>query len=159
MENQNNVNGGAEQTAETKSVMGSLAQKVMKFLRLDDASKIQAFFNREAKHSKSQIETRKHNIQALELQYKQDINRLEEELEDAEISLEDSKIAVTVEDVKTNDLMDAFARDYWGRIEANEERIASLKKALVERKETLDKAVADIREGIAKHEKRIALMK
>lgn len=136
----------------------ALAQKVLNLLNIGEDAKINNFFAKEVKKAEKAIRDLKRNLTTLENQYNDDVDDVNEKLVDAREAVDDAKIAVTLNDVKTNDAADSFATTYWRNVDAKLAEVKKLEKKLETLKETFNKATEEIQEQIDKYQDRIDMI-
>ena len=127
----------------------SLVDRIVAFLKLNDAGRIQSFFDSETKNCKVQIKKLESNLKQTDLQNEIELEELERKIEDAEGAVDDAYLNVDVEAIKTNADKDSFARIYWGRIKSADQDLEYLQqahadklKSIKENKERIEKQIA-----------------
>lgn len=143
----------------TATSIYALAQKVLNILNIGEDAKINNFFAREVKKFEKFIRDLKRNLTTLENQYTDDVDDVNEKLIDAKEAVEDAKIAVTLDDVKTNDAADSFATIYWTNIDAKTKEVERLEQKLKDLKDTFEKETQKVKDQIEKYQKRIDMIK
>lgn len=148
------------QTSVVKTISElSIVNKIMAFLKLDEAGKIEKFFLREIKKIEGHIRDLKNNRTAITNMYDSEVSKLEDAIEDAKEGITNAEQAVTESDVRNNESCDSFSVSYWSRIENAERKFNKLQEELKARTEEHEKNVKEINEQIAKYEARIARIK
>ena len=136
----------------------ALAQKVLNLLNIGEDAKINNFFSKEVKKAEKAIRDLKRNLTTLENQYNDSIDDVNEKLVDAKEAVEDAKIAVTLNDVKTNDAADSFAGNYWRNVDSKLAEVKRLEKKSESLADSLKKSVEDVQEQIDKYQSRIDMI-
>lgn len=121
-----------ENTTKT-AVKTSLKDKILAFLKLDEAGKIGSFLDKEVKKLGKAISNHKRNLDKYISERQEEIENLNDKLEDAKEALEDAYIGISLDNVKNNDAMDRFSSTYWDNIEEKEIAIENF-EAQIERK-------------------------
>jgi len=127
----------------------------MAILKLDDAGRINKFFEAEVKTMNNGIRSIKMNSQADALRHEMELSVIDSKIEDAEETVKDAYLAVSVEDIKSNDDMTRFSVKYWANIESKEAALEKLKEQRKADVEQYEKTLADRNAKIAKYEARI----
>lgn len=133
----------------------SLVERIVAFLKLNDAGKIQSFFDSETKNCKVQIKKLESNLKQLDLQNEIELEELERKIEDAETAVDDAYLNVDVEKIKTNADKDAFAKTYWGKIKSADATLTYLKEEHVEKLKAIKEKKEEIAKQIAAYNVRI----
>lgn len=137
----------------------ALAQKVLNVLNIGEDAKINNFFAREVKKFGKFIRDLNRNLTTLENQYADSVDDVNEKLIDAKEAVEDAKIAVTLNDVKTNDAADSFASRYWNNIDAKMKEVKRLEQKLEDLKNAFEKQTQEVKDQIEKYQDRIDMIK
>jgi len=133
----------------------TLVERIVAFLKLNDAGKIQSFFDSETKNCKVQIKKLESNLKQLDLQNEIELEDLERRIEDAEGAVDDAYLNVDVEKIKTNADKDSFAKTYWGKIKSADSTLAYLKDMHVEKLKVIKDTKEDIEKQIDTYNVRI----
>lgn len=133
----------------------AIVKKVMEVLKLDEAGKINTFFQKEVKTFNRYIDGLKANKEVLTLEFQQKENKLNDDIEDAKEALENAYTSITMEDVRNNEAMSNFSNYYWENISSKEKILKRLEKQLEELKESHKKDMEDKDDQIAKYKTRI----
>lgn len=144
MENQN-----------TAKATGIVA-KIVNFLKLGEEGKIGSFFERLRKNLKREIEANKRNKENLMFSYTTVTDKLKDDLEDANVNLEQTYLNVPVEEVSTNAAQDSFESTYWARIESAESKVAKIKKQLEGEEKSFNTQIEGIDKTIAELKHRLS---
>lgn len=135
----------------TKTTATGIVAKIMAFLKLGEEGKIISFFERLRKNLKRQIEVNKRNKENLVFNNQAKVDKLNDDLEDAKATLEQTYLNVPVESVSTNADQEAFESTYWSKIEKAESEISRIKKQLEDNEisfkkqiESIDKTIAEL---------------
>lgn len=135
----------------TKTTATGIVAKIMAFLKLGEEGKIISFFERLRKNLKRQIEVNKRNKENLVFNNQAKVDKLNDDLEDAKATLEQTYLNVPVESVSTNADQEAFESIYWSKIEKAESEISRIKKQLEDNEisfkkqiESIDKTIAEL---------------
>jgi len=137
------------------TIYSFLVTSIVTLLGLDDASKLEKFFNGEVKKFNTEIKKLQANLKNLALKREIAVDEYTNKMEDAEQTLADSFLNVKVEDIATNAEAKSFSGDYWRRIDNAQATIDFLKKEDEDAIETYDKRVADTEDQMAKYQARI----
>ena len=138
-----------EQTTTVKPT--GIVAKIMAFLNLGDAGKLQSFFDREIKKKKREIESYQKSIENEKYNSK---GRLEALVEQEEV--DDAYYSVKPEDVKTNAEQEAFAYIYWSKVEQAESKLARIQDEIEEEKEKTKEKIESYEEQIKERQVRIS---
>ena len=122
----------------------SIVERIVTFLELNDAGKLQAFFKREAKKLKRDIKGNEKNLDTLGFNHEQGMEELAEKLEDAELRLENAYLSVDMDSIKTNEAQESFSRQYWASIELAEKAVQEIKTQVKDREEAFNNEKEDI---------------
>ena len=136
----------------------ALAQKVLDLLNIGEDAKINNFFSKEVKKAEKAIRDLRRNLTTLENQYNDSIDDVNEKLVDAKEAVEDAKIAITLNDVKTNDAADSFAGTYWRNVDSKLAEVKRLEKKSESLAESLKKSIEEVQEQIDKYQARINMI-
>lgn len=144
--------------AATVSSFG-IVNKIMAFLKLDEAGKIEKFFTRELKKIETYIRDLKNNLIATQNTFESALQKIDDSIEDAKEGVVAAEQNITEADVKTNEACDSFSSIYWSRIQDAENRVERLEKKREELIKANEEDIKKIKEQIAKYELRIARIK
>ena len=133
----------------------SLVDRIVAFLKLNDAGRIQSFFDSETKNCKVQIKKLESNLKQQDLQNEIELEELERKIEDAETAVDDAYLNVDVEKIKTNADKDSFAKVYWSRIKSADSTLSHLKEQHVEKLNHIKQTKEDIEKQITAYNIRI----
>jgi len=133
----------------------SIVERIVTFLELNDAGKLQAFFKREAKKLKRDIKGNEKNLDTLGFNHEQGMEELAEKLEDAELRLENAYLSVDMDSIKTNEAQESFSRQYWVSIELAEKAVQEIKTQVKDREEAFNNEKEDIEAQIKEIKYRI----
>jgi len=138
------------------STPAGIVAKIMAALKLGEEGKIGSFFNKLESDFNREIKAIKHNISGLEFEHEQRIEKLNEELEDAEKAVEDAWMNVTADRVATNAAQDSFKHDYLSAITMAEKRVSNIKNDIKDAKGEYKEKLEDLNDQISKYEARLA---
>jgi prefoldin subunit 5 len=138
------------------STPAGIVAKIMAALKLGEEGKIGSFFNKLESDFNREIKAIKHNISGLEFEHEQRIEKLNEELEDAEKAVEDAWMNVTADRVATNAAQDSFKNDYLSAITMAEKRVSNIKNDIKDAKGEYKEKLEDLNDQISKYEARLA---
>lgn len=141
---------------QTKTTATGIVAKIMAFLKLGEEGKIISFFERLRKNLKREIEVNKRNKENLVFNNQAKVDKLNDDLEDAKTTLEQTYLNVPVENVSTNADQEAFESTYWSRVERAEEVVARIKKQLEDNEISFKKQTENIDKQIAELEYRLS---
>jgi predicted acylesterase/phospholipase RssA len=133
-----------------------IVAKIMAFLNLGDAGKLQSFFDREIKKKKREIEAYQKSIENEKYNSKGRLETLAEQEEDAAKEVDDAYFSVKPDDVKTNAEQEAFASTYWDKIERAETKLADIQDDIEQEKESTADKIEYFEEQIKERQARIA---
>lgn len=133
----------------------AIVKRIMSILKLDEAGKISKFFESIVKDAKRAIAQLEANKKALAMQYDMDVDKYNEEIEDASGAVEAAFDNVTLEDVKTNADIENFKHIYLENVAEAERKLERIQKNLKSYTEDYDKKVERINEQITKYQSRI----
>lgn len=133
----------------------AIVKRIMSILKLDEAGKISKFFESIVKDAKRAIAQLEANKKALAMQYDMDVDKFNEEIEDAGEAVEAAFDNVTLEDVKTNAEIENFKNVYLARVTDAEKKLERIQKQLKSYTEAYEEKVEDINKQIDKYQARI----
>lgn len=136
-------------------IMLGITKKVMAILKLGDSGKIDNFFLKQVKNCEKSIRDLKRNKVTLENSYKDEVEEIQEQLEDAKEALQESYKNITSEDVKTNALASKFEEVYWNRVSEARNEVKRIEYNLEEAKTYFDEEIKEMNEQISLYEERI----
>ena len=136
----------------------AIVRKIMAILKLDEAGKINRFFQKEVQSFKNQIRDLNNYISALTNKYEADLDKLKDAIEDAKENVAAAYQAVTLENVVNNEAMQAFSSTYWNKVDKAEANVKRLELDMTKLTEKYDEEVKAKKEAIAKIEERIAII-
>jgi len=143
---------------ENKTVTASefgIVNKIRAFLKLDEAGRIEKFFQKEVQKAKNNIRDIKNNISALTNVFESAVQKLEDKIEDAKEAVAAAYQAITLENVSSNEVMAQFAERYWANIDSKERALKSIENQLKDLKEAHEKEIKEQNEQVAKWQSRI----
>jgi hypothetical protein len=120
----------------TKKV--GLVARVVAILGLDDAGKMQKFFDKEKKDANREIKKVDTNKNIDKMNHENELGDLQLKLEDAQDRHNDAKTAITPENVVNNEAMARFSESYWANIKRKKDEVTEIKEAIIELKEDFD---------------------
>lgn len=141
--------------SETTTEPTGLVARIMKFLKLDEAGKLQGFFDKQIKVLKREIETYNQAIKNSKYNSERTMDSLREKLEDATQEVEDAYADVKPESIETNAKQDEFARVYWNKVSRAEQKVENIKEQIKSEGEYLDKTIKVYEDQIAERQHRI----
>lgn len=136
----------------------AIVKKIMAILKLDEAGKINRFFEKELQSFKNQIRDLNNYISALTNKYEADLDKLKDAIEDAKENVAAAYQSVTLENVVNNEAMQAFSSIYWNKVDTAEAAVKRLEESMKKLTEKYDEEVKAKKEAIAKIEERIAII-
>lgn len=136
----------------------AIVKKIMAILKLDEAGKINKFFEKEVKAFKNEIRDLNNLILAEKAKYEATTDRLKDAIEDAKENVALAYQSITMENVANNEAMQSFSTVYWNRVDKAEEVVKSLESQVKVAEETYEKEVEKYKAKIAKFEERIAII-
>ncbi len=138
------------------STPAGIVAKIMAALKLGEEGKIGSFFNKLESDFNREIKAIKHNISGLEFEHEQRLEKLNEQLEDAEKAVEDAWMNVTADKVGTNAAQDSFKHYYLAAITMAEAKVEQIKTNIKDAKGEYKERIEDLNNQIAKYEARLA---
>lgn len=136
-----------------------IVKKVLAFLNIGEDAKIGNFFAKEVKKAEKFIRDLKRNLTTYENAYNDSVDDVNEKLVDAREAVEEAKIAITVDDVKTNDAANAFSEVYWRNVSSKVATVERLEEELEELEESYKENVKRVQKQIDKYQDRIDMIK
>lgn len=142
-------------TAKTPKAQNGIVERIMAFLKLGEAGKLDSFFNRITRTLGREITALEQNIKSIGFENEQVLSELDDQLEDAKEALNDAYLNVTPEDVATNQCQVEFMETYLlrisnaqGKIASIEDKIESIKEEMKIRTEKLQAEIDSRKETI-----------
>lgn len=126
----------AENTTEQKAKF-SITRKIMELFNLGDSGKLDSFFTRVTKSLNRDITALETNKRTIRFNAKQREDELKDQLEDAQDSLQEAYLAVSPEDVKTNEDQKSFMDFYLKNIHAKRDEVKRIEELIKAHKEEL----------------------
>jgi len=136
----------------------AIVKKIMAILKLDEAGKINKFFEKEVQSFKNQIRDLNNLLSALKNKYEADLDKLKDAIEDAKENVAAAYQSVTMDNVVNNEAMQAFSSVYWSKVDRAEAAVTQLEKHVENTTESYNKEVEGYKAMIAKIEARIAII-
>lgn len=133
----------------------AIVKRIRAILKLDEAGKLGKFFDVIVKDAKRAIAQLEANKKSMAMQYEMQVDKYNEEIEDASESVDAAFDNVTLEDVKTNADIENFKTTYLDRITAAEKKLERIQKQLKDYTEAYEKEVEGINKQIAKYQARV----
>jgi hypothetical protein len=134
----------------------TIVQQILAKFKIGDEGKYYSFFIKLIRDEERAIAQLKHNINAEELTYATEKEKISHQIEDAQEALDSSYLEVNPEEIQNNAKQEVFKDIYWKNIQDAENRLNALKEELeyleVHRINILD----DINYQIEKRQARIA---
>jgi len=134
-----------------------IVERIMKTLKLDDEGRVYSFFARETKKIERKIVAINQNKTVTEMEYKNNLIILKENLDDAKINLISAMEDVDVERIKTNADKDSFASLYWERVEMAERDVERVEKEIDDLKTKYEDDIKALDIDIKECKSRIAM--
>lgn len=132
-----------------------LSKMIVDKLGLSDEGKIDKFFDKVIKEDKSSITQLEANKKIDKLNHDIGVEKLKEEIEDAEGNVATAYLEVTPEVVANNAKAGNFIDTYWAGITRAENKLEGFKQQLEDTKEAFKESNKKINEQIAKYNARI----
>jgi cell division protein ZapA (FtsZ GTPase activity inhibitor) len=142
-----------EKTTSTAPV-GVLAA-IMAFLKLGEKGKLGSFFQRELKKLNSKVKAAVQTIANIEFNSGVELEKLRDNLEDAQDALDQSFLNVTPADVDSNAAQEAHSRVYWSGVEYAEAEVERITKQIDAAVESAEDDIKAQNDAIAVYEARI----
>lgn len=146
----------AQEATTTTTQPTGIVAKIMRILKLDDAGKIQSFFERERKKLNRDIVTLNKNIENTKFNSERTLDTYREQLEDAEDALDNAYADVKLSDIETNSSQETFSSKYWDNIDNKTEVVERLKSAIKSHSEKVEEEIKEFEKQIAEIKFRIA---
>ncbi len=134
----------------------SLAERIIAFFKLDDAGKIDSFLIRLQRDFNNEITAINQNIASDKITFSIDMQKINEDIEDATSVVAEAWLAVKPEDVATNELQKSFKSTYLAKISSAENALEALTDAKAEVERKHEAGIAKQEKEVAKREARIA---
>lgn len=139
--------------------MRKIIEKIYKMLKLNEEGKLEKFFSLLEKRLKQDRAKLEHNKKTLELTYSGEMTKLEEQLEDAEASIEDAVLNVTTDALVNNNTMNEYMDIYLEGIKSAENTVSYLKETIKNTTEKYEKDIEKIDRSIGIIDCRLAQIK
>lgn len=133
-----------------------IVARIMAFLQLGDAGKLQNFFDKQVKNLKSQIKDYEKAIENERYNSGNRVEYLREQQEDAEAELEDAYMNVKLADIDTNAKQDQYSIIYWSNIEDKEAVLEEIKMEIEEEEKNTKALIEAYQAQIKEREHRIS---
>lgn len=137
----------------------SVIQRIKDKLGLTDDGKIEIFFTKQIKNLERTITTLNKNLENFKFNHEQTMETLREKLEDAQDALDAAYEDVSVEDISSNANAEAFAKLYWSRVDAAEQKVQNIEKEMEDNVKALENKTKETNEKIALTNVRIDSLK
>jgi septal ring factor EnvC (AmiA/AmiB activator) len=137
----------------------TLVEKIKSFLKLGDDGKLQSFFDKQEKFLNRSIKNVNADLSALETQHEIDKEHLEEQLQDAQEAVEAAYMAVTAEDVSTNEKQIQFQHVYWRRVEEAEVKVKRIQRDIKSLVDSYSSRVESLNSEISGFQTRLNIIK
>ena len=138
------------------STPAGIVAKIMAVLKLGEEGKIGSFFSKLESDFSREIKAIKHNLAGLEFEHEQQLEKLNEQLEDAQKAVEDAWMNVTADNVATNAAQESFKQYYLLEIALAENRVKDVEREIKDAKGEYKERVEDLNDQISKYEARLA---
>ena len=141
----------------TKTFISELAivRKIAAFLKLGDSGKLDSFFTRILKTLNREIDGLKKNIETNKFNYKQTLDDLKDQVEDAREALTEQFMSVDPTQVATRELQKNYVDVYLKSISNKEADIDALEERIIKKKEELKEQNDTIQKRISARQNRI----
>lgn len=140
----------------TQTQSTGIVARIMRILKLDDAGKVQSFFDREKKKLSRDITTLNKNIENVKFNSERTLDEYREKLEDAEVALENAYAGVTLADIENNAKQEEFSGKYWYAIDVATEKVENIKKRIKDETENTEKSIESFEKQIEELKFRIS---
>lgn len=121
----------------------SIVRKIAALLKLGDEGKMDSFIERVVRTLNKEIAALTRNMSARKINNTQELEDHKDELEDAQQELADSYLAVSPEQVATNEKQKDFVDTYLAGIAAAKRKVTSIERAIEKSKERLKDETAE----------------
>lgn len=135
-----------------------IVNRIAAILNLGDYGKVENFISKTVNTLKREIETLERSKKNEQHNLASTIATLEEELEDANVSLQETYANVDPKDLTTNEMQRKFMETYLSSIDIAESKVEGIKKKIDKVNEESTKVVEDIDKEIAVRERRITVL-
>ena len=137
----------------------AIAKRVATTLKLNDEGRINRFYKKEIKKFESFQSDLKHEKETITRDHNRTLEKLKENLEDAEIALKEAFEDIDVEAIKTNSGCEDFSEKFWKRIDMKEMSVKDLKDNIEDVEKQFKSELEEIEEQIIKYQTRIDRVK
>lgn len=133
----------------------SLLERIKAKLNLGEEGQIQNFLDKQVKTLGREIKACEKNIENLKYNHEADLEKKQEQLEDAKVELDSAYENIKASNVENNAKQNDYASVYWANIEQAEEKVERIKKSIDNAKEKLADQIKEIEIQIAERQRRI----
>ena len=133
----------------------SLLERIKAKLNMGEEGQIQNFLDKQVKTLGREIKACEKNIDNLKYNHEADLEKKQEQLEDAKVELDSSYENIKASNVENNAKQNDYASVYWSNVEQAEEKVERIKKSIDNAKEKLADQIKEIEIQIAERQRRI----
>ena len=148
-------NNNTTATVEATGLLG----KIMKILKLDEAGKIESFLAKERKICEKAIKGLGQNKAAIEFDFNNQKDELNEKIQDAKEAYDNAFTNVTLKDVETNEAMSSFHDKFWQNVERKFNTLRALEEELKDLVKRNEEDLKELKEQVEKYNDRISKLK
>jgi prefoldin subunit 5 len=135
-----------------------IVNKIAAMLNLGDYGKVENFISKTVKTLEREVDTLERSKKNQEHNFSTSLATLKEELEDAQMSLDETYANVDPKDLATNEMQRSFMETYLSRIDIAEAKVVGIEKKIEDATEASAKIIEDLDKEIAVRNKRISML-
>lgn len=133
----------------------SISRTVCTLLKLGNGGKLDSFLLRVIKTLKKEIILLTKNLDTLKFNHEQTLDELNDKLDDAQESLQNSYFEINVDKIATNESQKAYEEVYLENIDRHQAVVKNILTKIQETKDSYEVNVLDLEEEIASRQTRI----
>lgn len=133
----------------------SISRTVCTLLKLGNGGKLDSFLLRVIKTLKKEIVLLTKNLDTLKFNHEQTLDELNDKLDDAQESLQNSYFEINVDKIATNESQKAYEEVYLENIDRHQSVVKNILTKIQETKDSYEVNVLDLEEEIASRQTRI----
>lgn len=133
----------------------SISRTVCTLLKLGNGGKLDSFLLRVIKTLKKEIVLLNKNLDTLKFNHEQTLDELNDKLDDAQESLQNSYFEINVDKIATNESQKAYEEVYLENIDRHQAVVKNILTKIQETKDSYEVNVLDLEEEIASRQTRI----
>jgi prefoldin subunit 5 len=135
-----------------------IVNKIAAMLNLGDYGKVENFISKTVKTLEREVDTLERSKKNQEHNFSTSLATLKEELEDAQMPLDETYANVDPKDLATNEMQRSFMETYLSRIDIAEAKVVGIEKKIEDATEASAKIIEDLDKEIAVRNKRISML-